>query len=76
MNQDELKGKAEDVKAKVKQAAGDLTDNATCTTKAWRTKPREKPRNVREEPSGRSAKRSKHSGTRSRSSSPRIPSLR
>ena len=27
MNQDELKGKADQVKGKVKQAAGDLTDN-------------------------------------------------
>ena len=27
MNQDELEGKAEAVKGKVKQAAGDLTDN-------------------------------------------------
>ena len=27
MNQDELKGKAEAIKGKVKQAAGDLTDN-------------------------------------------------
>ncbi len=27
MNQDELKGKAEALKGKVKQAAGDLTDN-------------------------------------------------
>jgi uncharacterized protein YjbJ (UPF0337 family) len=28
MNQDELEGKAESVKGKVKQAVGDLTDNA------------------------------------------------
>jgi uncharacterized protein YjbJ (UPF0337 family) len=28
MNRDELKGKAEVVKGKVKQAAGDLTDNS------------------------------------------------
>ena len=27
MNHDELKGKAEQIKGKVKQAAGDLTDN-------------------------------------------------
>ena len=27
MNQDELKGKAEAIKGKVKQAAGDMTDN-------------------------------------------------
>lgn len=29
MNRDELKGKAQAVKGKVKQAAGDLTDNPT-----------------------------------------------
>ena len=68
MNRDELEGKTEAVKGKVKQAVGDLRTTPPCTTKAWRTKSRGRPRRRSGRPNGRSARRSKTSATRSRSS--------
>ena len=61
MNRDELEGKAEQLKGKIKQAAGDLTDDRTSAMKAWRTRPPEPFRKGTGRPIARSARPSRTS---------------
>ncbi len=44
MNKDELDGKAEQLKGKVKQATGDLTDDEQLHDEGVQTRPRERSR--------------------------------